>query len=380
MMAVPMLSIVIPHWSLPLLPLPGSAASALTSVGARTTIRAASDRLPATTPITIPVAPAGRDRVPIVAANLPEQPAAERSISGILAQVWLFGFLVCLAVVAFGLFGLHRLAHRATRIANPQWLTLLASLKRELSLDREVVLLRSPEATMPATWGVRNPVVLLPFEAMEWTEERKRVVLLHELAHVKRHDCLTQFVAQLCSAVYWFHPGVWYIARRMRAERELACDEQVLVLGINACDYADHLLQITRAFRSPVGARMAAVAMARHSQLEGRLLAILSGDTEGKKSVSNASRVAVFAVLLAVTLPLAAMRPWKNSPTVAQGSQSGGIALPRLTSAELPASMQSVSDTLRWRGRSFQGQLIEIHANVGDIRAVLTDGNEPWVR
>src|SRR4029078_12794075 len=100
-------------------------------------------------------------------------------------------------------------------------------------------------------------------------------MLLHELAHVKRNDCLTQIIAQICCAVYWFHPGVWYSARRLRSERELACDEHVLDVGVNACDYAAHLLDIARVCKAPFGTSAAAVAMARPSQLEGRLLAIL---------------------------------------------------------------------------------------------------------
>src|SRR4029079_9712727 len=104
--------------------------------------------------------------------------------------------------------------------------------------------IRSDVSAMPSTWGIFNPTVLLPGDADTWDEERRRVVLLHELAHVRRKDSLMQIIAQVCCAVYWFHPAVWYTSRKLQSERELACDEHVLALGMNACDYAAHLLEI----------------------------------------------------------------------------------------------------------------------------------------
>ncbi|HYJ79653.1 MAG TPA: M56 family metallopeptidase, partial [Longimicrobiaceae bacterium] len=161
---------------------------------------------------------------------------------------------------------------------------------------------------MPMTWGVRRPVVLLPDEAGEWPEERRRVVLLHELAHVARYDCLTQTLAAVACALYWFHPGAWYAARRLRVERELACDDRVLSAGTRAREYAGHLLEVARAFR-PVGmAAPVSVSMARPSQLEGRLLAVLDG-LRSRSTLSRSAALGAAAGALVLVLPLAAMRP-----------------------------------------------------------------------
>ena len=90
---------------------------------------------------------------------------------------------------------------------------------------------------MPMTWGCLPAVgplpgagarVLLPAEAEEWPEDRRRAVLLHELAHVKRRDCLSQLIAQLACAVHWFNPLIWLAGHRMLVERERACDDLAL--------------------------------------------------------------------------------------------------------------------------------------------------------
>src|SRR5262249_36143015 len=137
------------------------------------------------------------------------------------------------------------------------------------------VVLRGERAVMPMTWGWLRPVVLLPSDVDSWDDARRRAVLLHELAHIRRLDCPTQALARLARAVYWFHPLAWLAERRMRVERERPCDDVVLLAGARASDYATHLLETARGLRAPRAAALAVTAMARPSPLEGRLLAIL---------------------------------------------------------------------------------------------------------
>src|SRR4030095_8597368 len=92
-------------------------------------------------------------------------------------------------------------------------------------------------ASMPLTFGLLQSRVLLPSDADAWPHERRRAVLMHELSHVERHDCLTQALAQLACALYWFHPLVWLAAHRMRVERERACDDRALAAPMRASEY-----------------------------------------------------------------------------------------------------------------------------------------------
>ncbi|HWI56117.1 MAG TPA: M56 family metallopeptidase, partial [Bacillota bacterium] len=190
-----------------------------------------------------------------------------------ILAVWLGGAGGMLLWLAIGRLRLGAVSRAAESVADCDWLVLLRQLCEQLQIQRRVTLLQSADGVMPATWGWWRPVILVPAEADEWSPERRRVVLLHELAHVKRWDCLTHLIARLACAVYWFNPLVWVAARRMDIERERACDDLVLNGGCKASDYAAHLVEIARSYRRVP--QLAAIAMARSSHLEGRIVAIV---------------------------------------------------------------------------------------------------------
>jgi beta-lactamase regulating signal transducer with metallopeptidase domain len=210
---------------------------------------------------------------------------------------WLAGAALVLISVAVGQFRLRHFFRNVQSLDDADWTQLLAEARETLRLPRVVTLLQSADDVMPLTWGWRHPVVLLPAEAARWPAERRRVVLLHELAHVKRWDCLTQLVAQIVCAFYWFNPLVWLAARQMCIERERACDDLVLNGGCKTSDYAGHLVDIVGSFRRMPQA--AAIAMARPSGLEQRVEAIL----DGRRNRSRIAKLTV-ACLVAAFLSL----------------------------------------------------------------------------
>jgi hypothetical protein len=108
-----------------------------------------------------------------------------------------------------------------------EWPSLITHLRHELDV-KEPVDLRFGGDLSPMTWGWRRPKILLPSTAHSWSPERRRVVLTHELAHVKRRDGVTQVLVQLACSLHWFNPLIWFAERRMRTERERACDDYVL--------------------------------------------------------------------------------------------------------------------------------------------------------
>jgi len=210
-----------------------------------------------------------------------------------LAGLWVVGTLAAMAPIILGKLSLWWIERSARRIVDGPWIDLLKQTAGELKLQRTVALLQTDRCSSPLVTGTLRPKFVLPKEYLSWTLDRRQVVMLHELGHVKRWDCLTQMIAQIVRAVYWFNPLVWVAFRRMQIEAERACDDLVLAGGSAPCDYAEHLLQIAAARRTPRLAANSATAMARPSRLEGRLLAIL----DAKRSRSGLTRVG--ALLLA---------------------------------------------------------------------------------
>jgi beta-lactamase regulating signal transducer with metallopeptidase domain len=225
--------------------------------------------------------------------------------------IWVVGAVLLLFRLLVGFLSTKLLTRGAVEFKDAKMVGLFSSLLTELQLKGKVRLLRSERTLMPIVCGVLRPAVLLPASADDWSEERSRMVLLHELTHVTRKDCLTQMLAQTACAFYWFNPFVWHAARRLRVEREQACDDYVLSIGTKPSDYAHHLLEIARYLQEhPVfqWSYATTVAMARKSQLEGRLLAILS--KEGKRrAMSQVMTTSLTALMLVLFLLLAIVRP-----------------------------------------------------------------------
>jgi beta-lactamase regulating signal transducer with metallopeptidase domain len=224
----------------------------------------------------------------------------------ILVGLWALGAIAMLARLSLARVRVSGWRRTASLVTDPTWLSLSREIARRLGVSREVVLLESDRGCAPMTWGVIYPVVLLPAGASVWPSDRRAVVLAHEIAHIRRHDALTQLGAQAVLSLLWFHPLVWLAVRRMRVERERACDDLVLAMGARASDYARDLLAIAQTLDGRELA-VAALAMARRSDLEGRLLAILEPRTS-RGDVSRARLAAVTVGVLALAAPLAAMR------------------------------------------------------------------------
>ena len=125
------------------------------------------------------------------------------------------------------------------RVIDAPWLPLAVELASDLGIAHRLRFRESARATMPMACGIVKPIVLMPADANRWPLERLRIVLLHELAHVKRRDCLTHVIVQLACALYWFNPLTWLAARHIRTERERACDDLVLASGTRGPDYAE---------------------------------------------------------------------------------------------------------------------------------------------
>src|SRR5262249_45637767 len=167
-------------------------------------------------------------------------------LAGWLGLLWLAGSTLVAARCAIGWWRLGRLARAASPVRNPRWEFQLGQGARSLGVLSAVRVRASALVGSPLVCGIMRPIVLIPTEAEDWPEDRRRVVVLHELAHVARRDVASQLLGMMTCSIYWFHPGVWAAASHLRAESERACDDLVLGLGVGAADYAQHLLEVAK--------------------------------------------------------------------------------------------------------------------------------------
>jgi beta-lactamase regulating signal transducer with metallopeptidase domain len=306
-LVLPAIALALPRWQAPVLTLAAPSAAAVESPSTPSA-RASQPPAPsvarqrAETAATSSPAAAGSRTAPVPAAW---------SWTAIAALVWAAGAALILARLLLGIAAVHVLARRSRAASAAAWLPLAREIAGELGVAR-VSFRRADGAAMPMAWGIFRPVVLMPADADTWPEPRLRIVLMHELAHVKRADCLTHLLAQAACAVYWMNPLAWLAARRARTERERACDDLVLSRGTRGSDYAGELVEIARTIGRDRTGRLlagASLAMAHRSQLEGRLMSILD-PTVPRTGVSRLRASGVTILAFASIVPLATMQTW----------------------------------------------------------------------
>lgn len=222
-----------------------------------------------------------------------------------LSIVWVIGAVIVLSRSAFGLWLRAQLQRRCSPTNDERVAQMTVATARAMAIRRRVAILIAPTEMMPATWGLWRPKLLLPPSATSWTDERLRVVLVHEIAHVMRVDVVSATIARAATAFAWWHPLVWFAASRAQLERERACDDTVLRAGVAASSYADELLTIAQTLPSPFTHQLA-LAMARPNRLGARVSSILDA-TRRRTGTSHTVAIAT-SVLMAAQWPLAAVR------------------------------------------------------------------------
>lgn len=235
------------------------------------------------------------------------------------------GSALLLLRLVMGTWRVGRLARRSARVVDGEWLALVQQQCEALQIARPVTLIRTERVHLPVTWGFIYPTILLPDAARDWSPALRRHVLLHELAHVKRGDALTQLAAQVAMALFWFNPLVWLAVRRMRAEAENACDDYVLRDGERPSVYATTLFELVRAHDGPSLPAFASLSVGSRSELETRVSAI----THPRRDWSVRRAWLAFAVtaMLVVVVPLSAVQ---RAITRIDGDRKEGRAIAKV--------------------------------------------------
>src|SRR5688572_23584266 len=199
----PLLALVVPSWRVDL----GWVSSVVISSADRTAAvpRAGSSLPAADDDVTTVMSVLGADSTRGDAAGSVVEP---------LVLLWIAGLATGLGLLSIGLIRLRRIESRATPVATRAWVDEASAIAREYGLRRPPVVLQSDRPALLVTWGLRRPTILVPAVADDWSNDRIRVVLRHELAHIRRSDWILQITAEVVRCVYWFNPIVWIACRR----------------------------------------------------------------------------------------------------------------------------------------------------------------------
>jgi bla regulator protein blaR1 len=271
------------------------------------------------------------------AVTLTQRIAAD--ISAVLLALWLAGVAVILIIWFVRWRKASICLHDAVPAAHGRELEILRGLEVRLSsrLRAPLGLRLSPDQTEPSVYGILRPVLVWPQRLSEQlSDEHIEAIMTHELAHAQRFDNATAALHMLVEAVFWFHPLVWWMERRMIEERERACDEAVVGFGASADAYAEGILKTCRFC---VESALPCVAGVTGSDLKRRVVDIMTAGrlmqmTWPKKMLVGA---AVLCLVAAPTLlgQLDTSADWEKA---AGGKMSFDVASVREDTAGLPPS------------------------------------------
>ncbi len=222
-----------------------------------------------------------------------------------VASVFLYLYVAVVAVgiiaLAFAYWRLHRLDSSAELIDNNTLADRCQELAELLDIRRPVTIKCSAEIESPVSYGLRNPVVLLPAGCEYWNESVSDQVLTHELAHIARADWLSLLFSKLLCVLLWANPLVWISSKQLHDESEQACDSIVATTNNNRIHYAENLLMLAKQRKQLSTTRwqtaLAQPMYGKHS-LSVRIHNILEGKLVAKTS-RTLKAIAAFTVLFA---------------------------------------------------------------------------------
>ncbi|HEU0120168.1 MAG TPA: M56 family metallopeptidase [Bryobacteraceae bacterium] len=180
----------------------------------------------------------------------------------------------------------------------------LGRARREASListAAAVPVLETALLLEPGVFGIWRPVLLLPRGIVRQLPDcQLQAILAHELCHVRRRDNLWAAVHMVVTAVFWFHPLVWWIAGRLEEERELACDEEVIRQGYAPVDYAEGILNVCAFYlQSPLPCASGVTG----ADLKGRVRRIMS-DYSARRLTLGRKAILAGVLATAAVLPI----------------------------------------------------------------------------
>ncbi len=222
-----------------------------------------------------------------------------------LGLLWLVGFVLFAFLELRGHLGLIRWKRQSVPATNRRLAVLLAECRRCLGIRKPVRLRLHPKLGSPAVTGLLRPTIYLPEQALSWGDDTLRMVLLHELGHLARHDLWTALTARLACLVHWFNPLVWSLRKHLLAQCEYACDARVIASGANPDTYAHALCDIatqTSAAQNSAPRGPALLAMAGRAPLRRRVERLIGHPRAAAPLLVGTALALTFTTTLALSV------------------------------------------------------------------------------
>lgn len=208
------------------------------------------------------------------------------SIMPFITFAWLLGILISCVYLVSGLFHLDTLYKKGTTAPGKDWEEKLQCLCQQMNIKHKVKLLLSNRTADPITFQFFTSVILLPVSMMSHLSTAQiEILLLHELAHIKRHDFLINIFQSLIDTLFFYHPAAWWISDKIREEREHCCDDLALQVQNDPQLYAETLTRIQVQHFS-LKKRLAMSANTKKGKLTKRIFRLF-GQYDQQKSVLN---------------------------------------------------------------------------------------------
>lgn len=226
----------------------------------------------------------------------------------ITASLWLGGMLAFAVLTAYSWVKIAKTKKSSRRVTNKEVLDLLEQCKRRLHIEKDVVVLESPLVKSPMLAGLFKTYLVFPDRFAEWLSLNEiKYIFLHELNHLKNKDNITNYAVVALQLIYWFNPLIWIAFRRMRLDREIACDIAVLQAldGSSRVEYGNTIIHFAERASRPLHIALASGLAGPAGQLRKRIETIASYRIESKRQKIKSAAVVILAgVLILSQIPV----------------------------------------------------------------------------
>jgi bla regulator protein BlaR1 len=252
---------------------------------------------------------------PLARATSPHQLTALAYLAALLLLLWLSGVFVAAFKTLASTLRLHAVSRSASPVADPVLTLAFRHLQQATHTSHPTLLVNAPAQAALGIYGILYPRLLWPAAASAClTSTQRNAVLAHELAHVRHRDNLTGALHKLVEILFWFFPVVYWLGARLVCERERACDEAALAIGIERSAYAAGVLAIYRLYAQPSQTAALACTFAGSgnlNKLKERITHIMTQPLYLQRSTTLR---ALFLATLATTVTVPVALGWGGTP------------------------------------------------------------------